>query len=317
MGQGSGFRGKRCFLTGAASGIGRATALKLAAEGAELYLTDRDAEGLETTVADARALGGPGAPSTGHWTSPTTTRSAAFAADIHARHPAMDVVMNIAGVSAWGTVEQLTHQHWKSMIDINLMGPIHVIETFVPPMVAAGRGGHLVNVSSAAGLVALPWHAAYSASKYGLRGLSRGAAVRPGPAPHRRVGGGAGRGEDPSGADGSDRGRGPRRPAGASVDGPVRRARGVAGEWPPTRSCAACARNRFLIYTSPDIRALYLFKRTMWWPYSVAMRRVNVLFTRALRPTSASASDAQRLPQSHGGVVEQALAGHLRSRRSP
>ena len=58
------------------------------------------------------------------------------------------------------------------MVDINLMGPIHVIETFVPPMVAAGKGGHLVNVSSAAGLVALPWHAAYSASKYGLRGLS-------------------------------------------------------------------------------------------------------------------------------------------------
>ncbi len=95
-----------------------------------------------------------------------------FAADIHAEHPAMDVVMNIAGVSAWGTVSTLTHQHWKSMVDINLMGPIHVIETFVPPMVAARKGGHLVNVSSAAGLVALPWHAAYSASKYGLRGLS-------------------------------------------------------------------------------------------------------------------------------------------------
>ena len=59
--------------------------------------------------------------------------------------------MNIAGVSAWGTVSHLTHRHWESMVSINLMGPIHVIEAFVPPMVAAGRGGHLVNVSSAAG----------------------------------------------------------------------------------------------------------------------------------------------------------------------
>jgi hypothetical protein len=45
-------------------------------------------------------------------------------------------------------------------------------------------------------------------------------------------------------------------------------------------------RNRFLIYTSPDIRALYTFKRVAWWPYSVAMRQANVLFSRALRPTS-------------------------------
>ncbi len=45
-----------------------------------------------------------------------------------------------------------------------------------------------------------------------------------------------------------------------------------------------CVRNRFLIYTSPDIRALYAFKRVAWWPYSVAMRQANVLFSRALRP---------------------------------
>src|SRR6186997_2965168 len=114
----NGFDGKRCFLTGAASGIGRATALKLAAQGAELYLTDRDAEGLATTVADARALG-----------AQVPDHRALDISD----HPAMDVVMNIAGVSAWGTVDRLTHDHWKSMIDVNLMGPIHVIEAFLPP----------------------------------------------------------------------------------------------------------------------------------------------------------------------------------------
>src|SRR4030081_1316267 len=145
--QGSGVTGKRCFLTGAASGIGRATALKLAAEGAELYLTDRDAEGLAKTVADARPLGAQ-VPEPRALDISDYDEVASFAVDIHTAHPAMDVVMNIAGVSAWGTVDQLTHQHWKSMIDINLMGPIHVIETFIPPMMAAGRGGHLVNVSS-------------------------------------------------------------------------------------------------------------------------------------------------------------------------
>ena len=132
----SDYAGKRCLLTGAASGIGRATALALARRGAELYLTDCEAAGLETTVADARALGGTVAEHRALDISDYDA-VAAFAADIHTRHPAMDVVLNIAGVSAWGTVDQLTHQQWRSMIDVNLMGPIHVIETFVPPMIAA------------------------------------------------------------------------------------------------------------------------------------------------------------------------------------
>ena len=281
----TGFAGKRCFLTGAASGIGRATALRLAAEGAELYLTDRNAAGLAATVADARALG---AVVAAHRVLDISDvdEVAAFAADIHASGPAMDVVMNIAGVSAWGTVDKLTHRDWKSMIDINLMGPIHVIENFVPPMIEARRGGHLVNVSSAAGLVALPWHAAYSASKYGLRGLSEVlrfdlarhrigvSVVVPGAVQTPLV--------DTVHIAGVDR-----------EDPQVRKWTGrfsghaVSPEHAAEKILRGVAKNRYLIYTSPDIRALYLFKRTMWWPYSIAMKQVNLVFTRVLRPKKA------------------------------
>lgn len=281
------FAGKRCLLTGAASGIGRATALRLAAEGAELFLTDRDADGLALTAADAEALGGMVAVYRAFDITDFDAVSA-FAADIHTEHGSMDLVCNIAGISAWGTVSTLTHQHWKSMIDVNLMGPIHIIETFVPPMVAAGRGGHLVNVSSAAGIVALPWHAAYSASKYGLRGLSE--VLRFDLARHR-IGvsvvvpgavktplvqtvqiAGVDR-EDPRVAKWVDRFAG----------------HAVSPEHTAAKILDGVARNRFLVYTSADIRALYLFKRVAWWPYSVSMRRVNVLFTRALRPRGSSA----------------------------
>lgn len=280
----SGFAGKRCLLTGAASGIGRATALKLAAEGAELFLTDRDADGLELTVADAKALGAK-VPEHRALDVSDYDAVAGFAADIHSAHPAMDVVMNIAGVSAWGTVSTLTHQHWRSMVDVNLMGPIHVIESFVPPMVAARNGGHLVNVSSAAGLVALPWHAAYSASKYGLRGLSE--VLRFDLARHR-IGVSVvvpGAVKTPlvqtvqiAGVDRED----PR------VKKWTDRFSGHAASPEHVADCilTGVRRNRFLIYTSPDIRALYLFKRVAWWPYSVAMRQANVLFTRALRPAA-------------------------------
>jgi len=282
MARWSGFAGKHCLLTGAASGIGRATALRLADEGAVLYLTDRDAEGLEQTVADIRARGGRVAEYRALDVADYDAVQA-FAADIHQRHRPMDVVMNIAGISAWGTVTTLTHQHWKSMIDVNLMGPIHVIEAFLPPMVEAGRGGHLVNVSSAAGLVALPWHAAYSASKFGLRGMSE---VLRFDLAHHRIG------------------------VSVVVPGAVRtplvqtvQIAGVDREHPQVRKWTerfsghavspervadrivkGVRRNRFLIYTSADIRALYLFKRLAWWPYSVAMRQANALFTRALRP---------------------------------
>jgi NAD(P)-dependent dehydrogenase (short-subunit alcohol dehydrogenase family) len=277
------FAGKRCFLTGAASGIGRATALRLASQGAELYLTDRNADGLLQTVADARALGA-AVPEHRALDIADYHDVASFAADIHAKHQSMDVVMNIAGVSAWGTVDRLTHEQWSKMIAINLMGPIHVIETFVPPMVTAGQGGHLVNVSSAAGLVALPWHAAYSASKFGLRGLSE--VLRFDLARHR-IGVSVvvpGAVNTPlvntveiAGVDRDD----------PKVSRWIDRFSGhaVSPERAAEKILVGVAKNRFLIYTSADIRALYAFKRLAWWPYSVAMRQTNVLFTRVMLGT--------------------------------
>lgn len=284
-----GFHGRRVFLTGAASGIGRATALLLAQHGAELFLTDVNAEGLEQTVADVRALGAVVSEYRALDIS-DYDEVANFAADIHAAHSAMDAVMNIAGISAWGTVDQLTHRHWRSMVDVNLMGPIHVIECFVPPMVAAGRGGRLVNVSSAAGLVALPWHAAYSASKYGLRGVSE--VLRFDLARHRigvclvvpgAVDTPLVRTVDIAGVDRED----PR------VARWITRFSGhaVTPEHAAEKILAGVVKNKFLIYTSPDIRALYTFKRVAWWAYSYAMKRVNVIFTRVLRPRGSRSPD--------------------------
>jgi len=163
--------GKNCFITGAASGIGRATALAFADLGARLFLTDINRDQLAAVVAQIEGRGG----SVVAWEAFDIADTGAvkdFAAGIQRESGPMDLVMNIAGTAVWGSVSRLKHEHWEKMVNINLMGPINVIASLLPEMVAAGRGGHLVNVSSAAGLIALPWHAAYSASKFGLRGLS-------------------------------------------------------------------------------------------------------------------------------------------------
>ncbi|WP_040796331.1 SDR family oxidoreductase [Nocardia higoensis] len=165
------FDGKICLITGSAGGLGRSTAEAVAAKGASLVLTDIDGTGLERTAADLRAGG-----ATVHVAEALDLADhdavVAFAGRVHERLTSVDVVMNVAGIATWGTVDRLTHEQWRRTIDIDLMGPIHIIESFLPPMIAARRGGHLVNVASAAGLFGLPWHAPYSAGKFGLRGVS-------------------------------------------------------------------------------------------------------------------------------------------------
>ncbi|KQY37467.1 MULTISPECIES: SDR family oxidoreductase [Nocardia] len=165
------FDGKTCLITGAASGLGRATAFAAAAKGASLVLTDITADALATTAEELRATG-----ATVHLAhaADVSDHSAVVGLAAHTFEAVshVDIVMNVAGIATWGTVDKLTPQQWRRTVDINLMGPIHVIEEFVRPMITAGRGGHLVNVSSAAGIFGLPWHAPYSATKFGLRGIS-------------------------------------------------------------------------------------------------------------------------------------------------
>jgi len=160
----------KILVTGAASGIGRATSLALADRGARLAVTDIRGPGLEETAAMIKSRGGRVLSSRALDIS-CFEEVKAFAAEVHRDHGAVDILMNIAGISVWSLVENMTHDHWVRVINTNLWGPIHGIECFVPEMIKAGRG-HVVTVSSISGLLGLPWHGAYAASKYGCVGLS-------------------------------------------------------------------------------------------------------------------------------------------------
>jgi NAD(P)-dependent dehydrogenase (short-subunit alcohol dehydrogenase family) len=265
--------GRRCLITGAASGIGRATAFAAAAKGADLYLTDRAAEGLERTAAEIEAAG----RRVGYRRSIDICDHAAveaMAAEIHAAHGSIDVVMNVAGVSTWGSIDRLRHEDWQKMVDVNLMGPIAVLEQFVPPMIEAGRGGHVVNVSSAAGLLGLPWHAAYSASKFGLRGVSE--VLRFDLRPHN-IGvslicpGGV---KTPL--------VGTLEIVGVDTNSPkiekLKRRfekRAVSPEHVAEKILAGIEKNRYLVFTSRDIQLAFWLQR--WFPpaYELVMRLMN------------------------------------------
>mgnify|MGYP000916789078 FL=1 len=265
--------GKKCLVTGAASGIGRAVAVAAAAEGAELFLTDINAEGLQAAAGSIKATGGKvSLASVVNIADHDSVK--ALADDIHARFGSLDVVMNIAGIAIWGRIEDLQHQQWRKVVEVNLMGPIHVLEYFVPAMIHAGRGGHIVNVSSAAGLFGLPWHAAYSASKFGLRGVSE---VLRHDLKHHGIGvslvcpGGVDTGlvstVDVAGVNMND-------PAIQRFREHFQK-RAISPEQAATAILRGIKANRYMVFTSADIRIGYWFQRKFSWPYEIAMQQLN------------------------------------------
>ncbi|MFD2252745.1 SDR family mycofactocin-dependent oxidoreductase [Pseudochelatococcus lubricantis] len=169
--------GKVAFVTGAARGLGRATALRFAEEGADLLLVDIPAteqdlvsvcaavedrgQRAQHTLADVRDL----------------TAMEQFVQQGAHEFGRLDIVVANAGIITWGRFWEMDPQRWRDMIDINLTGVFNTFRAAAPAMIGAGNGGSIIAVSSVAGIKSLPGQAHYSAAKAGVVGLVKSAAI--------------------------------------------------------------------------------------------------------------------------------------------
>ena len=167
------FDGKSVIVTGAASGIGRATAVRLAAEGGKVACLDVSAEALREVVADISAAGGTAQPVVCDVSDVDQVRSAVTAA-ADANGP-IDVLCNIAGIGRYYNSTEMTPAEWQKIIDINLTGTWYVAQAVLPHML--DRGGVILNTASTSGMFPQPWQAAYCASKGGVVMLTKALAL--------------------------------------------------------------------------------------------------------------------------------------------
>lgn len=161
--------GAVAVVTGAASGIGRATALALATRGAHLALVDRNEEGLTATAEGARASGVNVSQHALDVTDADAVRALPDA--VVAEHGRVTVLMNNAGVSLVGRFEEVSLEDVRWLLEINLFGVIALTKAFLPVLMAQERA-QIVTVSSLFGLVAPAEQVAYSTSKFAVRGFS-------------------------------------------------------------------------------------------------------------------------------------------------
>lgn len=164
----SGFVGRVAVVTGAGSGIGRALAVDLAGRGARLALSDVDQDGLAGTVA---GLGG-GAQVRSDALD-VTDRGAvlAYAEDVAGQFGRVNQVYNNAGIAFAGDVLTSTYEEIERVVDVDFWGVVNGTKAFLPHLVASGDG-HVVNVSSVFGLLAVPSQSAYNAAKFAVRGFT-------------------------------------------------------------------------------------------------------------------------------------------------
>jgi short-subunit dehydrogenase len=167
-------RGAAAAVTGAASGIGRALAIELAARGCDLALADRDEAGLQAVAADiAKAQSGtPTRKVTLHRVDVgEPDQIEAFAQAALSTHPALNILINNAGVALFGNFTEIDQAQMDWLMNINFWGVVYATRAFLPHF-ARQREAHIVNLSSIFGIIAPPGQTAYAASKFAVRGFS-------------------------------------------------------------------------------------------------------------------------------------------------
>ena len=165
--------GRAALVTGATSGIGHATALRFASEGARVAIVGRDAESLKSTAEEIRSRGGEALEVRADVTVEAHARRAVETAA--ESFGGLDVLVNAAGILSNGTIETTPLSDWDAMMNVNLRSVFHLMQLAVPYL--ERRPGNVVNVSSVTGLRAFPGVLAYCVSKAGVDQLTRCAAL--------------------------------------------------------------------------------------------------------------------------------------------
>jgi NAD(P)-dependent dehydrogenase (short-subunit alcohol dehydrogenase family) len=167
------FSGKIVLVTGAASGIGRATALRLAEEGADVACVDLSTAGLSETARAVEALGR--AVATFECDISVEASVAATMAAVIERFGKLDVLCNVAGILRADHTHELQLSDWNRILSVNLTGTFLMCRAAIPHLLETR--GNIVNMSSTAALGSHPWMAAYAASKGGILAMTRSLSV--------------------------------------------------------------------------------------------------------------------------------------------
>jgi len=167
------FEGKVVLVTGAASGIGRAAAERLAAEGGKIFCTDINADALEEVVSAIAEAGGDASAHSFDISSEEQVNGCVKACIDH--YGQLDTLVNMAGILRFDTTHELELSGWQKLIDINLTGTFLLCKAVLPHLLETK--GSIINAASTASLQGLPCGAAYSASKGAVLAMTRSIAV--------------------------------------------------------------------------------------------------------------------------------------------